>query len=175
MAANNKGKNPTQRAAMQRQIVARLHEKQAAGAFGGPGVPSELMPGDALLEEVRRTAGIVRWLEYRMATEWSDELIPLGKEVEGAAFTQWVPTNESEWYAVYQKERQHLARCSKMCLDAGVAERQVKIAEANADLMYQIIASAFKALGLTEEQEQRVPAIMGEVLTKAASTTQVIE
>lgn len=156
------------------RVTNSLREMQARGAFGGPGVPDDLMPADALLEEVRRTAGIVRWIEMNMA-KWENTLIDLGTEVHGTNGVQYIPTNEAAWWAIYDKQRQHLARVCKMALDAGVAERQVRIAEGSAELMYQIITSAFKSLGLTEDQQTRVPEIMATVLTRAATDTKGIE
>lgn len=157
------------------RVRTAMREMQARGAFGGPGVEDDLMPADALLEEVRRTAGIVRWVEMKMAEKWDADLLELGEEVHGVNGVQYIPTNESGWLKIYQIERAHLARICKLALDAGVAERQVRIAEGSAELMYQIITSAIKQLGLTEDQQNRVPEIMATVLTRAATETRGIE
>jgi hypothetical protein len=89
------------------------------------GSPIDVEPHVALLEEVRRTAGHVDWLNGVVAE--------LGHDIDGGVpiggLTQ---TNDktliqtpSVWIEMYQEERRMLARVCKMALDAGVAERQV--------------------------------------------------
>ena len=48
----------------------------------------------------------------------------------------------SVWVELYQEERRMLARVCKMALDAGVAERHVRVAEAQGELF----ASTIKAI-----------------------------
>lgn len=157
----------------------KLWELQArGGAFGGPGIAHDAQPSDILLESVRRNAGIVRWLEMKIS-EWelaaTGKLPDLGKEIEGVNGVQYVPTYEAAWWNQYLEERKNLDRSAKMALDAGVAERQVKLAETSAQLMFRIITSALEQLGLTAEQEERVPAIMATVLTRSQTETGAIE
>lgn len=51
-------------------------------------------------------------------------------------------------------------RLSKTVLDAGVAERRTRIAEAQATQIYAILTRTLNALDLTTEQRARVPALL---------------
>lgn len=51
-------------------------------------------------------------------------------------------------------------RLSKTVLDAGVAERRTRLAEAQATQIYAILSRALNALGLTPEQRARVPGVL---------------
>lgn len=68
---------------------------------------------------------------------------------------------------MYNDERDRLVRYAKLCLDAGVAERLVKLAERQGTAMVQILDAALERLELTPEQIQRLPAVMAEVLGPA--------
>ena len=49
---------------------------------------------------------------------------------------------------LWNEERDRLAKVAKMAIDAGVAERQVKIAEAEGQEVYRIVEDAINACGL---------------------------
>lgn len=97
-----------------------------------------ITPWQGLLGEVRRTAGRVAWLDLKLAqTEDDDALRPGG--------------NAYDWVRMQERERQHLARVSKMALDAGVAEQLVAQYRLEADVMWTIMMKALNPLGLDEE------------------------
>jgi len=66
----------------------------------------------------------------------------------------------SLWIEVYQRERQHLARVCKMALDAGVAECQVRVAEAQGELLAQVVKGIVADLGLSKDQQAKAPGIV---------------
>jgi hypothetical protein len=53
-----------------------------------------------------------------------------------------------------------LARVCKMALDAGVAERQVRVAEAQGELLASVIKAILTGLGLDKDQQDKAPAIV---------------
>jgi len=72
--------------------------------------PLGVSPWEALIGEVRRSAGAVAWLDWKLSTATSDEDVSPGGEL---------------WWVVKERqlERMHLGKISKLALDAGVAER----------------------------------------------------
>lgn len=129
------------------------------------GLPREIDPQQALLEEVHRTAGHVAWLQAKIASLPTDaELKQLDKSEQFERPAVWVE--------MYQEERKHLARVSEAAIRAGIAERQVKLAEAQgaqlAGVLRNVLDAVFAALGaaglavdvLQQIQRERVPEIV---------------
>lgn len=54
--------------------------------------------------------------------------------------------------AMYSSERDRLARYAKMCLDAGVDERRVRIVEAQAQQLGSVVEAAVRSLNPTPDQ-----------------------
>jgi hypothetical protein len=137
------GRTPGQRA--------KDRKDQAAAAVVTFGLPREVEPGQALLEEVHRSAGHVAWLGQLVAslphdvlatgydsvqvTETSDTgepvtrtvLVPRSglKQLDGQGRFE----KPSVWVELYQAERKHLTQVAKAAVDAGIAERAVRLAE----------------------------------------------
>ncbi len=113
------------------------------------GLDIKIDPARALLEELWRTAGHVAWLRNKI-DEFGDDLLYLTEQgMKPRAFLD-----------VYQAERRHLAKVASMALAAGVAERQVKIAEEQGALVAMAIKAILQDLGLTEEQQAQAPSIV---------------
>lgn len=187
--------------------------------FGGDRHQEEIAtmtPESALLEEVRRSAAMVRFLEERIAAwnltpisdEWLekfaaspdknrdprapsmnryiDELfqslphedpespnhLPALTEVHAkTGITSF--TDAREWLLLYREERGHLARVSKMCIDAGVAQRLVSIAEDQGRILSSAIRAVLLALDLTPAQQDLIPRVVPPIL-RAVATDQPI-
>lgn len=194
---------------------------KASRRFGGDRTdPSlaNLTPEQALLEEVRRTAAFVRFLEERIGswnlTPPSQEVVeafaasthPIGHkamresglsgQIEKVleeldhqdpdspnylpALTAVHPrtgltsfTDAREWLYLYREERGHLARVSKMCIDAGVAQRLVSIAEDQGRILAAAIRAVLQALNLTPEQAALVPRVVPPVLRAVATDSPI--
>jgi hypothetical protein len=191
---------------------------KASRRFGGDRTdPSlaNLTPEQALLEEVRRTAAFVRFLEERIGSwnltpvsnavveefasrgvqnrnsnpglstkieevleeldhldpESPNYLPPLTAVHPNTGITSF--TDAREWLYLYREERGHLARVSKMCIDAGVAQRLVSIAEDQGRILASAIRAVLKALNLTPEQAALVPQIVPPVLRAVATDTAI--
>ncbi|WP_052373124.1 hypothetical protein [Amycolatopsis taiwanensis] len=65
-------------------------------------------------------------------------------------------------------ERDRCARFAKLALDAGIAERQVRLAERQGALIEQVLTSVFADLGLTDQQLKEAPAALRRALHAVA-------
>lgn len=135
------------------------------------GQPVEIQPSEALLQEVKRSAGHVQWLGdmIRQMGEAAQEQMA---EADYDAMRGLLVTLTEQGYRaasfvdVYRKEREHLARVAKLAIDAGIAERHVQIAEQQGAMVAQAMQRILDQLGLTAEQRRAAPAIVrGELLS----------
>lgn len=132
-----------------RSLTIAANREAATEAVKVLGLSVKIDPSRALLEELWRTAGTVEWLRNKI-DEFGDDLLYLTEHgFKPRAFVD-----------VYQAERRHLAKVASMALAAGVAERQVKIAEEQGALVALAIKAILADLGLTEEQASQAPAIV---------------
>jgi hypothetical protein len=115
------------------RVVAAAARRRAAATYG---LPVDVNPLDALLEELRRTAGHVAWLGSVVAD--------LDEVMEATMFG----LSPSAWVKLYQHERTHLARVARDCLSAGVEERQVRIAEEQGRLVSDLIRRIITGIGM---------------------------
>ncbi len=160
------GNAPQVRAAADRRVQQAAAEKAVATY----GLPREVAPDVALLEEVHRTAGHVTWLAGKVA-DLSDEDLTWGvvEEVDKRA-TEFGGTDTTSkavpnvWLQLYQQERKHLVLVCKAALDAGIAERQVKLAEQQGALLAGAIHRILGRLELTRAQRTLVATVVPEEL-----------
>ena len=115
-------------------------------------------PTEALLGEIRRTAGHVNWLHGQIL-RFGDDMGDNGSSVVLFQIGD-VGQMKASWVKLYQDERTHLVKVAKMALDAGVAERQVKLAESQGELIATALRGILKDLGLSAEQEALAPDIV---------------
>lgn len=155
--------------------LARLRQNYAMGE------PLNVGPAEALLREVRMTAGHVEWLrgivgkmeEQHARSELSDsERIAQHPLVWGITEVKDVGAGEhpgtdttftasmSVWYVMYTKERQHLVAVTTAALKAGVEERRVRIAEDQGNQVASVIRRILDDLGLSAEQSALVPDVV---------------
>lgn len=121
------------------------------------GFPIEIEPAEAILQQVRQSAGHVQWyhqqiLRFDDVTGGDAKQVLLQLSEQG-----W---DRSAWVRLYNEERDRLTRFAKLALDAGVAERQVKLAESQGELVAVALRGILKDLGLTPDQEMRAPEIV---------------
>lgn len=95
--------------------VRAAERERALGEIATMGGAIEVGPIELLLAAVYRAAGVCAWLRLKVEGLRADEL------VDGGRVSVWAQM-EAEWL-------DRAARYAKMALDAGVAERQVRIAE----------------------------------------------
>jgi len=107
------------------------------------GVPVDVTPEDALVQEIARTNGHILWLQAQILTEDPQEFAASAwlyrRSVD--SHIQWDEETRKfagEAYSgvyleLYMKERQHLAKLCQIALTAGVSKRWVALAEKQAD------------------------------------------
>lgn len=155
---NHGGSTPTHKVAAQTEMARR--------AVATYGLPREVDPAVALLEEVHRTAGHVAWL-HQVVTEMDREDLVWGvvEEVDKGSgeFTGTDTTSAAKpniWLELYHRERKHLTDVCKAALAAGIAERQVRLAEQQGALIVGVIQRILDDLALTAEQRELVPTVV---------------
>jgi hypothetical protein len=114
-------------------------------------------PWQALLGEVRRTAGALAWLDAKVGEADDDEAL-LRPVAEGGV---------REWRVMRDQEREHGAKVAKMALDAGVAERLVAQAEYEGSQVAGVLSRTLDRLvaaGLSVELLSAARGIMREEL-----------
>jgi hypothetical protein len=153
-----------------RQLVIDRKER-----FGGDKSAPEIQnitAEGALLEELRRSTAMVRWLEDRIA-EWDLDpaedapelgLPPLSVETSKGAPTM---TDAAAWLLLYREERKHAAMVAKMCIDANISRRLVNLAETQAGAISAIVRVVLEALQLSPDQAAMVPNVVPAAIQRA--------
>lgn len=127
----------------------------------------EVSPWEALLHEVRRAAYRAAWLDQQLDAE-ANRAAQLEHEVETT--DRWAGAAEvRRWTEESRRERVHLARVTKLAIDAGLAERYVQSIEADARLITRIVGKAIGVLDLTPEQQLEVSGALREALREAST------
>jgi hypothetical protein len=115
-------------------------------------------PHEALLEEVHRAAGHVAWLgEVVGQLERSQVVHGITRTVQLPDGSRTVEARAAIniWVKLYQEERDRLVRVAKAAIDAGVEERQVRLAEGQAQQLAHVIRTVLTDLG-HDPADQRV-------------------
>jgi hypothetical protein len=112
----------------------------------------DLQPTDALLMCVRDAAGMKAFAQARVAELEPDELMAEGKL--------------HPWATLQLEATDRTARYSKMCLDAGVAERMVRLAENMGRLLAAAFATAVAPLDLSDKKRQEVVRRFGKAIAE---------
>lgn len=169
------GKAPQVKAAAERRLAEQEAQKIMTNAVRTLGLPIDIDPGKALLDEIHWTAGHVAWLRDKVQ-ELEDEELVWGKTQhedgvgpQGIVDVTTEKAGASVWYELYMKERDHLAKVCSLALRAGIEERKVKLAESQGLLVADVIRRILGALGLTPEQQQLVPEIVPRELRALAT------
>jgi hypothetical protein len=126
----------------------KAHEKHAvkveaqrrAIAFGQP---LEIEPVEALLSVLHLSAGHLAYLRAE-----------LGEHDDKTTFDAQVLLR------MWNEERDRVARIGKACLDAGVQERRIELAERYGELLAQVLQSIFADLVLNKRQQAELPTIV---------------
>lgn len=168
----------TAKAAAARRVAEAKAAAEAEKAVTTLGLPRDISPSEALLEEVRWTAGHVDWLRDRVR-ELEREALVWGKTKEktssggddGFDSETTEAAVPSVWYGLYEKERAHLVSVCTAALRAGVEERRVRLAEAQGEQVAAVIRAILDDLGLTVEQQRKVATVVPARLRLLAGGT----
>ena len=155
-------------------IAAAKAEQQARQAVETYGLPLDITPSEALLDEVRYTAGHVAWLRGKVR-ELEDGALVWGVTEESDKQATDFPGTDTVraarpnvWLDLYYRERRHLIDVTKAALAAGIEERRVRLAEAQGLLLAQVIRAILGDLDLTAEQEAKAAEVVPRRLRAVA-------
>jgi hypothetical protein len=123
-----------------RKGAVKAAAKERAPKFGQP---RKVMPGDALLEMLWTSYGMVHWL--------ADEI---GKHKDLTSFEARVLVQ------AHAEERDRVAKIAATALAAGVQERLVRAAEVYGELIARLITSVLDDMKLTPAQQRNVPGVV---------------
>ena len=137
----------------------RIRAAQAVVTYG---LPREIDPHTALLEELHRTAGHVAWLAQQLRDLETEAGLIQTQYMEGGGYIE----RPSVWLELYHKERAHFAAVAKTCISVGIEERRVKLAEQQGELIAQIIRGTLADLKIAITPE--VQAVVRRQLTLVA-------
>jgi hypothetical protein len=161
------GKTPSHERAGQ-----RARAEQAVATLG---LPREVDPRDALLEEVHRAAGAVAWLDLKVRALDPDEVI-WGRTEEVAKTSGEYPGTDTKyaaapnvWVQLWQDERRELRKACKEAIAAGIEERKVRLAEQHGALMAGVIQAILGDLDLSPQQQAKVPTVVPFRLRQVAT------
>lgn len=142
----------------------RRAERAAVLAVETFGLPVEVDPHTALLEELHRTAGAVAWLGAvvsdldRDAIVWGKTRDKEGGEDAGRTFE----AKPNAWVALWQSERKHLIDVSRECIRAGIEERRVQLAEAAGQELASVLRRVLDRLELSDAQKSLALTVVPE-------------
>lgn len=129
------------------------------------GLPREIDPQDALVEELYRTAGHVAYLAMVIGELEQSELKQYASAGVDRALVWEKP---SVWLELYQRERKHFAQIAKTCIDVGIEERRVQIAEQQGQLIAQVLRGVLADLGVADHPD--APEVVRRHLTLVGGT-----
>jgi hypothetical protein len=152
----------------------RATAKQMVKTYG---LNVKIDPVEAMLEEVERTVGAVRWLQGIIGELPQGEVVyglseesiePDVRDDDGRVLVANVSGKmkaaPSIWVDLYQKERRHLREVCRDAIAAGVSMRMITMYEQSADTYVSMFERAINQLGLTPEQRQQYTiAVMTEL------------
>lgn len=133
-----------------------------------------MSPTDALLDEVRWTAGHVAWLRSKVqlleeqTLTWGLRSVvdKQGGEYPGVDTTE--AASPPVLLDLYQRERKHLLDVCKAALAAGIEERRVRLAESQGALLADVIRRILGELDLSPEQSAKVSEVVPRHLRAVA-------
>lgn len=112
-------------------------------------LPADVSPTEALLDEVKWTAGHVRYLRAKVQG-LDEDLLAFGideiKTDEGGKMQRTLRARENIWYQLYLKERKHLVEVSKAAVHVGVEQRAIKLAEDQGAMVADTVRRILDAL-----------------------------
>lgn len=189
--AHTRAGNPCGQKPMAGQTVCRMHggsapqsidaaerrrlERQALVAAEAFGLPREVDPHTALLEELHRTAGAVQWLGAIVADLEQDGIVwGRVKETHGTQLERGTDNGVTKaaavnvWVRLWQEERDRLAKVAKTCVDVGIEERRVRLAESAGQQLAAVIRAVLDRLELTDGQRSLAVQVVPDELRRLA-------
>lgn len=131
---------------VRRAAARRLAVAEAREEVRRLGLHVDADPLDVLLDQVREAAGNVA--AYRLAiTGLGIHVGPDGVATEPVDHERgYVPPDVHILVKLYDQERDRLTRYARMCIDAGVSERKVRVAEQQAGTLARLFGETLDEL-----------------------------
>ncbi len=135
------------------------------------GLPIDVSPEDALLQEVQRTAGHVAWLGTVVAQMrkgdlgWGVTKVKHGGDDHGTTYEAKL----NVYLGLYQQERKHLVSVTAAAIKAGVEQKRLTLETHRAELVVQMLGSIFDGLDLNPEQSAKLEELVPKALTAIAA------
>ena len=136
----------------------RAQEEAARKQLSALGEPQEIDPAEALLKLISWKHGEVIWLRAQVqdvADEkltWGRTQTDVGLGAQGPVDTTTEKAAPNVWWTLLRQAEDQLANYATRALKAGIAERQVRLAEAQGQMVYAVLLAVFERLSLTPEQ-----------------------
>lgn len=146
--------------------VRNVNRQQAEKLLAAYGTKADTTPTDALLDEVRWSAGHVAWLRNRVQELDPAEIVWGQTKTEDHQATEFPGVNTVEqavpnvWVELYSKERRHLVEVCRVAIASGIEERRIRLAESQGAMLASVIRAILDDLGLTPEQKAKVPEVV---------------
>lgn len=144
----------------------KAHREMAAVASATYGLPVEISPTLALMQEVWRTQGHVAWLGEVVATIDKDGLVwGLAEDVVGGKnHGKTFKAAPNIWLNLYREERKHLAAVTRDAIKAGIEQSRLELEQQRASAISTAFFGTLDALGLTEEQRAQALELFPQAL-----------
>lgn len=148
------------------KVLARWFSRVEARFFG---TPIDIHPFDALMKCISITHGEVIYCDKQMRRLTEDELfeMPLTTIETELPFGGKTMITErrdmeqiSRWHTLRTNAIDRLARFSKMAIDIGLEERELELAQSQAEVIKLFVDACISDLELTSEQRKQVAPIM---------------
>lgn len=129
----------------------------------------QISPWDAMLTEVRVSAGRVLWIDQRVQEEIERERKAQQAGDDERDSTRGGDTEETrdrwearhasrelrEWIKLSREERAHMASVARQAVSAGLSERYIESVQTEARMIAEVLSRALGAAELTPEQHAK--------------------
>ena len=146
-------------------VIAEALARKAVETYG---LPRDISPTDALLEEVRYSAGHVAWLRAKVAELEAADLVWGVTEESDKQATEFPGTDTTRsatvnmWLDLYHRERKHLLDLVKTAISVGIEERRVRLEEAKGQVVAELIRRILGRLDLNDAQRDLAVQVIPE-------------
>lgn len=132
------------------------------------GFPIDIDPMEGLLVVIRISAGEIAYMTDRISELTPKKAIIKKKKTISRAgdldsYEEVEESNEAGlniWISARHQAMERFAKFCKMAIDAGVAERQVKVAEGMGQMMGHLLSAVLGELNLNEAQKALAPSVV---------------
>lgn len=170
--------SPAKKSAARERVAHEVNEFKRFYGSRVEGISFEM----ALLEEMQRSVGAVRWIEDKIAS-WGGDLgdakwaagdtglPPLTAEHHGFRSITVSESEHQAWLRHYLLERRHLADICKAGIQAGIAKSIVELHTRQAELMFAIVTRALAEIGGIKPGDSRVAVALPRIIREVTGAS----